>query len=153
MGWQGPPGTLGIGPIAGGLFVFDLKSQCGNGKSARVLVKAEAGGFGLGWKAMPAANATAGGISLEDHLPDIHPENFNVLFFTYGAGFNAGSVGYGCNAYQIGSEWTPAVTGRVDCSGGGAGANASANILLGKSKLMKVLWSDCNECSPIDTPF
>lgn len=153
--WEGKvlPGTLGIGPAAGGLFAFDLKSQCVKGKSARVLVMAKAGGFGIGWDVMPAANATAGGISLEDHLPDIHPENFNGLFFTYGAGLNAGPVGYGCNAYQIGSEWTPAVTGLLDCGGGGVGVDASANILLGKSKLVKVIWSDCNECSPIDTPF
>jgi len=152
--WDGRalPGTLGFGAVAGGLFVFDLTSQCVNGKRARVLVRAKAAGFGIGWHMMPPATATAGGVTLQDYLPEISPKNFNGLFYTHGIGVNAGPVGYGCNGYQIGSQWTPAVTKMVDC-GGGEGADASANLLLGQSELVRVIWSDCDECDPVDTPF
>ncbi|GHE30767.1 type IV secretion protein Rhs [Vulcaniibacterium thermophilum] len=152
--WTGKvlPGTIGaLGAV--GLFVFDLESQCVKGRRARVLVKAESGGVGAGFKWMPLANATSGAMTLEDYLPDIYPENFNGLFGTYGAGISIGPWGYGCNAFQLGSHWTPAVSRLLDCGAGGAGLDVSASLLIGKSQLVKVIWSTCNECEPVKTPL
>ncbi|MBA3487731.1 MAG: RHS repeat-associated core domain-containing protein, partial [Lysobacter sp.] len=154
--WSGKvfPGTLGIGPLAGGLFVFDLTSQCVKGRKARVLVRAWGAGVGAGARYLPPANGTSGDLTLEDHLPDIHPENLTGLFGAVGAGGNAVNTGYGCNGYQIGSHWTPAVTnGLINCSGGGAGFDASANLLVGRSTLVRVKWEKCDECGYVDTPF
>lgn len=153
--WDGkvlPASASAIGAI--GAFVFDLTSQCVNGKRARVLVRAWGLGVGVGVKYLPPVNATADNLTLEDHLPDILPQNFNGLFATLGAGFTAFNWGAGCTGYQLGSEWTPAVTkGVVPCSLGGAGLDAGANIMAGKSTLVGLKWSKCNECEPIDTPF
>ena len=100
-------------------------------------------------------NATVdNNISLEDHLSDIYPSNFNGVFATSSIGFDIGKIGGDCTAYQLGSEWTPAVTkGPWTCSWGGGGLDAGANYMIGKSTLVKVKWEKCNECEPIDTPF
>ncbi len=153
--WDGRalPSSAG-GLVAGGLFVFDLTSQCVKGKRARVLVRAWGAGVGWGIKYLPPINMTADNVTLEDHLPEILPANFNGLFHTLGVSLNALNWGAGCTGYQLGSHWTPAVTrGVVPCTTGGAGLDLGANYLVGQSTLVRVKWSQCDECEPIDTPF
>lgn len=154
--WSGTalPSSIG-GIFSVGAYIFDLTSQCVNGRKANVLVRAWGAGLGIGIKYLPPANATVdSNISLEDHLSDIYPANFNGLFATSGAGFDLGPLGGDCTAYQLGSEWTPAVTrGPFSCSWGGGGLDAGANFMVGKSTLVKVKWESCNDCEPIDTPF
>lgn len=120
-----------------------------------MLVRAWGVGFGVGVRGLPPVSSTSGNVSFEDHLPDIYPSNFNGLFGTVGLGLEVGNLGGGCTGYQIGSEWTPAVTqGPVSCTWGGGGFNAGGNIMAGKSTLVgNVKWKKCNHCEPIDTPF
>ncbi|MEA9826060.1 hypothetical protein VDF98_21965, partial [Xanthomonas campestris pv. raphani] len=60
----------------------------------------------------------------------------------------------GCNAYQMGSEWTPAVSKNgTSCSLGGGGLDAGIGLQWGKSELVGLKWLKCDECSPVETPF
>ncbi len=152
--WDGKvlPATLGY-HAAGGLFVFDLTSQCVKGQKARILYRAKALGVGYGVKGLPFVNATAGSVSLEDHLQDIYPLNMNGMFFTMGGGINVLGTGAGCTVYQLGSGFTPAMTKwRNACSLGGAGLDASANFMLGSGEVVGVVkWESCDECEPIES--
>jgi RHS repeat-associated protein len=140
--------------INAGLFAFDLKSQCVRGRKAHVLVRAWGVGFGVGADILPAASVSSGGITLEDHLPDITPGNFNGLFGTGGGGLNFFNQGGGCSGYQIGDQWTPALTkGPFSCGMGGRGLDLGANIMVGRSTLVGLKWEKCDECEPVDTPF
>lgn len=137
-----------------GVFVFDLTSQCVNGRKARVLYRAVAAGAGYGLKGLPFVNATAGDVTLEDYLPDIHPYNMNGMFFTMGAGLNAFGSGAGCTAYQLGGGFTPAMTKWSNvCSLGGAGLDASASIMLGSGEVAAVRWMSCDECEAVETLY
>ncbi|WP_447786436.1 RHS repeat-associated core domain-containing protein [Stenotrophomonas bentonitica] len=137
-----------------GVFAFDLTSQCVNGRKARVLYRAVAAGAGYGLKGLPFVNATAGDVTLEDYLPDIHPYNMNGMFFTMGAGLNAFGSGAGCTAYQLGGGFTPAMTKWSNvCSLGGAGLDASASIMLGSGEVAAVRWMSCDECEAVETLY
>ena len=149
--WEGSamPASAGIGPFAAGAYVFNLRSQCVKGRKAHVLVRAWGLGLGVGIKYLPITSS-ADNVTLEDHLPDIFPSNFNGLFGTLG--FSAG-VG-GCTGYQIGDEWTPAVTKNpASCSLGVSGVDLGGGIQIGKSTLVGLKWEKCSDCGPVDTPF
>ncbi|RBJ70217.1 hypothetical protein BRN90_02580 [Xanthomonas oryzae pv. oryzae] len=56
--------------------------------------------------------------------------------------------------YQMGSEWTPAVSKNgTSCSLGGGGLDAGIGLQWGKSELVGLKWLKCDECSPVETPF
>ncbi|NHF64213.1 RHS repeat protein [Xanthomonas hortorum] len=153
--WSGNamPAAVGVGALSVGAYVFDLTSQCVNGRKAHVLVRAWGAGFGAGLKYLPVTS-TAGNVTLEDQLPDIVPSNLVGLFFMENAGVSVGGFGGGCNAYQMGSEWTPAVSKNgTSCSLGGGGLDAGIGLQWGKSELVGLKWLKCDECSPVETPF
>ncbi|WP_253276152.1 RHS repeat-associated core domain-containing protein [Xanthomonas campestris] len=153
--WSGNamPAAVGVGALSVGAYVFDLTSQCVNGRKAHVLVRAWGAGFGAGLKYLPVTS-TAGNVTLEDQLPDIVPSNLVGLFFMENAGISVGGFGGGCNAYQMGSEWTPAVSKNgTSCSLGGGGLDAGIGLQWGKSELVGLKWLKCDECSPVETPF
>ncbi|UUF78796.1 hypothetical protein [Xanthomonas oryzae] len=107
----------------------------------------------MGLKYLPVTS-TAGNVTLEDQLPDIVPSNLVGLFFMENAGVSVAGVGGGCNAYQMGSEWTPAVSKNgTSCSLGGGGLDAGIGLQWGKSELVGLRWLKCDECSPVETPF
>ncbi|AZR32999.1 RHS repeat protein [Xanthomonas vasicola] len=154
--WNGKamPAAVGVGTLSVGAYVFDLTSQCVNGRKARVLVRAWGAGFGAGLKYLPTTS-TAGDVTLEDQLPNIVPSNLVGLFFMENAGVSLG-FGGGCNAYQMGSEWTPAVSKNgTSCSLGGSGGGLDAGVGLqwGKSELVGLKWFKCDECSAVETRF
>jgi RHS repeat-associated protein len=149
--WEGSamPASTGIGPFAAGAYVFNLTSQCVKGRKAHVLVRAWGLGLGVGIKYLPITSS-ADNVTLEDHLPDIAPSNFNGLFGTLGFSVGVG----GCTGYQIGSEWTPAVTKNpASCSWGVNGVDLGGGIQIGKSTLVGLKWEKCSDCGPVDTPF
>lgn len=91
---------------------------------------------------------------MEDYLPEIRPSNFNGLFVAASAGLELGGLGAGCAAYQIGSEWTPAVTKPGErCGFGGGGLDLGAGLMFGKSTLVGLTWAKCDTCDAIDSPF
>lgn len=153
--WRGNamPAAVGVGALSVGAYVFDLTSQCVNGRKAHVLVRAWGAGFGAGLKYLPVTS-TAGNVTLEDQLPDIVPSNLVGLFFMENAGVSVAGFGGGCNAYQMGSEWTPAVSKNgTSCSPGGSGLDAGIGLQWGKSEFVGLKWLKCDECSPVETPF
>ena len=137
-----------------GIFGFDLTSQCVNGRKAQVLYRAVAAGAGYGLKGLPFVNATAGDVTLEDYLPDIHLYDMNGMFFTMGAGLNAFGSGAGCTAYQLAGGFTPAMTKWSNvCSLGGAGLDASASIMLGSGEVAAVRWMSFDECEAVEALY
>lgn len=154
--WDGKVFPTGLAfVISASAYAFDLTSQCVKGRKARVLVLATAVGLGWGFKLLPPINGTQDNVSLEDHLSDIYPRNFNGLFGVLSGGAVAGrNFGASCNFFQLGSEWTPAVTPwSRGCSLGGAGVGLGVTLGFGSSELAGVRWSGCSDCGPIDTPF
>lgn len=154
--WDGKVFPAGLAFfISASAYAFDLTSQCVKGRKAKVLVLATAVGLGWGFKLLPPINGTLDNVSLEDHLSDIYPQNFNGLFGVLSGGVVGGhNFGASCNFFQLGSEWTPAVTPwSRGCSLGGTGVDLSATYGFGTSELVGVRWSGCNDCGPIDTPF
>lgn len=164
VSWQGTALSGGFAFIgAFGVHAFELTSQCVRGRRAKVLVLAGDVGLGLSppWRwlnlvldLLPRSNATTTSVYLEDGLSDIYPQNFNGLFVAASGGVVAGqNFGASCTMFQIGSEWTPAVTpwSRACSLGGVAGFDISAKFGVGVSKLSGVSWSGCSDCGPIDT--
>lgn len=162
--WKDPSGlvrwdgTVTAGTLAYygaiGSFRFELESQCVNGRKAKVTVRAEGAGFGLGLRGTPPVGLTGSNVTLQDYLPDISIENLNGLFVTYGAGLTAGSASYSCNAYQIGSQWTPAVTPWSKACGPDAeGFEAGGSALWGRSRVTSSSFEKCDECEPVISPW
>lgn len=154
--WSGTafPTSVGAYGFSAGGYVFDLTSQCVKGRRVRLMVGAGGGGFGEGLKIkgmQVPLSLGADSVTFEDHLPDISISNFNGLFFTWGISAFVGN----CTGYQIGSEWTPAVTKNPVACQWGIGIDAGAQIQLGKSWVVpnSVRETSCTECEAIDSPL
>jgi RHS repeat-associated protein len=133
----------------GGLYVFDLTSQCVKGRKARVLV--QAWGVGLGGDLFPV-NSVSEHIVLEDYLQDIAPMKLQGLFGTLGFGVTVGPWSASCRLYELGSEDIVAATVPANhvCHTSGRGFEAGASFAVGHAKLKSVQYSTCDECEPIE---
>ena len=160
--WKGTSKSFGLGAgfIAASAFLYDLESQCVHGRKAKVVVSAGGLGLGLEVKGLPGFGAVLSDVLLDDHLPDIYPENLTGLFFNAGAGITFGEWSAECGVSEMGGEFNilgvPATTPfhfRDMCSGKNIGYAAGISALLGKSKLLKVKWEPCDRCDYVDTPF
>lgn len=154
--WDGTVSNMaaGAGVVAGGGFLFNLQSQCVGGKRAHVTVRAWGLGFGWGPDFAPPIGGSESPVTFEDYLPDIHISNFNGLFVAYGAGVTLGPLSASCNAYQLGSEWTPAVTPwSTACGTESAGLEFGGSMLWGQSKVIKKRVEPCDGCEPVNSKF
>lgn len=123
-----------VSGMGGGVFWFDLKSECINGRYAYIRVKAS--GFGAGF----GAKLTGGGagVSFDDGASDIYPEGFSGQFRMMGANAGIGLVG-GWSWYQLGSNFSD--IGPEPSPG--IGFDFSIVALKGSSKVVGVEWKSC----------
>jgi hypothetical protein len=121
--------------LGGGQFLFDLKSECVNGKYAYVHVYASAVVTGLG------AKVTGGGssITFNDSNSEIDPYVFEGTFRFFSAGAGVGLT-YGWSYIQLGEafatpSWKPSPSIGFD-------ASVAASI-YGRSA---VFWPEIKDC-------
>jgi RHS repeat-associated protein len=156
--WTGTVSASGSSAvIAGGTFIFDLTSDCWNGKRWHVLVRGAGGGFGLGFRALPISASTEN-VVIDDQIPlsdwnasDEAAGNWDRLpdalfqdsfFFAAGASALVGPVGGSGNVYQFGSSH-PAVSRETS---GSRGIEIGAQILWGTSTVLKAKREKCDDC-------
>jgi RHS repeat-associated protein len=126
--------------FGGGVYEFDLRSECVNGKYGFVRVFASGIGVGGGLPSVKIA-ATGGAVKFQDGLSDIEPSIFNGSFVMASAG--AGFILVGSIAYiQLGGaisvpEWPPTPS---------IGIDASVYAFGGRSLVFEQHIQDC--CSP-----
>jgi len=110
--WNGGSFTLGAMLYAGEM--YQLTSECVNGKQAFVEVKAVGGGLGFGWS-VAGSNST-----FQDGLSHVNPHVFNGAYSKTGFGAALG-IGGQCQRVNLGgawSEWGCGVQGGIDYSVG-----------------------------------
>ena len=139
--------------LAGGIYFFNLVSECINEKRARVTVILVGPGLGLG----VGLSGTSGDIELTDALMDIHPPIFNGSGLLGSAGLSmppshtigAGQAligidpresphGAGCVAIRLGNA------GGYGC-GGTQGLDLSLFAMYGTSTVTSTIFEDCCE--------
>lgn len=137
--WKGTvvSGAL-IDGVGAGVFVFDLKSDCVNGKqvSAVVIAPAVAAGFG--------AKATGGGssVQLHDWTNDPNADTLNGVFVAISAGIVVGGGGGWSkytvgNAYSDGLGWMP--------QGPAYGFDFSVGAFVGSAAVVSSSTATCDE--------
>jgi hypothetical protein len=110
--WRGGAFTLGAQYYAGEM--YQLTSECVNGKQAFVNVKAVGAGAGYGW------SVSGSNVTFEDGLSDVNPYVFNGLYSKTGFGFSLGMGGQ-CQRINLGGAWSTwgcGVQGGIDYSAG-----------------------------------
>jgi RHS repeat-associated protein len=145
--WTGTGNASAGGEIGnGGLYLFDLTSECILGNRYHIAVRAWALGFGIGFG---PAGSTNFEITLddqftptEDTLKTLGQEKFdrviwsqfNGLFYTAGAGATLGPMSVGPTVFQFGGDnFVPVVSTSVETTGGFE--LPSASIMLGHAEV------------------
>lgn len=137
--WTGEMYSSAFVPgFGGGMFWFDLKSECINGKYAYIQVSAKAFGAGFGVKLSGGGSQ----ISFDDLNSEINPNGFEGVFRLIGANMGALLVG-GWTSVQLGQNISD-VSGAPSA---GIGVDASIGGFRGTSKLKNVTIKPCNACS------
>ena len=140
--WKGEMYSAGAAElIGGGVYNFDLKSACVNGKYAYIHVFA--GGVGLGIGA-PHFSLTGGGgpIEFNDGELDIRPDGFTGKFQIFAAGIGVGLVA-NWSFIELGRAISAPSSAKPDPS---IGFDASVSAFIGRSAVWDVEWKDC-DCS------
>ena len=124
------------GPTAG-MFVFNLASECVNGK--HLVVKVEADGYGPGLSAIPISE-TGGQIEFEDDLPTPDENVFNGKFLYLNASAAYG-MGFGASKIRLGGARSKSGIGTI------AGIDfGSVFEIYGDSRVLSAIPREC-ECS------
>ena len=150
--WSGTYNSSGASAIgfAGGLYSFELTSDCHHGTRHRIWVEAKGVGFGAGAKWLPVGSQ-AGSIVFDDHIEPRwvdeemwgrFPERFNgVLFVAAEAGAMVGA-GPSCQAFQFGIQGQPTISsGCAPIEVGGI--NAGGSVLWGRATVVKRVQEEC----------
>lgn len=118
------------------LSLFELMSECVDGKQAKVDVIAvgPGKGFGLGTPTFSAGNAC-----FEDQFSNVDPYVFNGIYSSYYAGFTAIVYGAGLEVAVLGSAANCNLFGQ----GLSFGLSVGYSYVLGSSTVRSVEWREC----------
>jgi RHS repeat-associated protein len=142
--WSGTVvGGSAISVFGAGFFLYDLTSECVNGKRAhaKVVASAVAAGGGLTY--------TGSGSSAKfyDFRSTPEPEVFNGAFVMWSAGVAAGSYSLGCSMTTMGDAYTEQGLFDVCSANSSRGIDASFAIFLGASVVVSSQVWDCDHCT------
>ena len=133
--WRGSvKGVSAVVAVGGSYAVFNLESDCVNGKKARVEVRAIGPAIGVGVSKLDIS-LSGGGIEFDDRKESIDPTVFNGFYMAYDAGVSAiGKVGI--NFVNLGKARN---TKFFDFSGD-ANFGIGATVTVGSSTVWNVEW-------------
>ncbi len=136
--WKGSmTGAAAIDGVGAGFFLFDLTSECTNGKQAhaKVFASSVAGGFGAKWTGSGSA------IQMHDWTDTPNPDVFNGVFVMASGGIVAGGGG-GCSKVTLGDAYSDGF-----CGGPVYGFDFSAGVYVGASMVIgSPEVTDCQNC-------
>lgn len=138
--WDGDMYNLqgGIGIWGGGMYWFDLKSQCVNGMYAYIRVGAFAGSLGVNFIPIRATGGYQK-VRFNDGISEIQPYRFEGIFAIASLGIGAILTG-GWNAIKLGQNLAEVST---LAPSPGIGIDASASAGIGFSKVVSVAYKCC----------
>jgi hypothetical protein len=135
--WKGEAYSASAADVfGGGIYNYDLKSECVNGKYAYIHVFASGVGLGAGYKFDLTGGVTP--VTFDDGNFDLDTNTFNGLFQVFSAGAGVGLTG-GWSFTRLGNAfsvpgWKPDP---------GIGLDASVGAFIGKSHVWKAEIKDC----------
>jgi hypothetical protein len=125
---------IGAGAAIG---MFDLKSECVDGKQVSAHVLYVAGGAGIGPKYIPGGRS-GGGISLHDASQEPNADNLQGPAGYLDIGVTVGQISIGYGRFWLGRAYSASISG--------GGLDVGASVTLGSSTVLSQNTTKCG-CS------